>query len=401
MPPAFLPYGRQSIDDADIAAVAAVLRGDWLTQGPAVEAFERALAERLEAPHAVASANGTAALHLASLALGLGPGDAVVVPAITFLATANAPHHTGAEVVFADVDPETGLMGLDHAEDAVARARRTGLRVRALFPVHYAGQCADVAGLGAYAREGGFAVVEDACHALGAVAADGRPVGACADSTLATFSFHPVKTIAAGEGGATTTADAGLAERMRRLRNHGMARHPAPLEDAAAAFDADGAPNPWYYEMAEPGFNHRLTDIQSALALSQLGRLDRFVARRATLMNRYAERLAPLAPAVALLARSPTGRPAWHLAAVRIDFVGLGRPRAAVMADLRARGIGSQVHYIPVHRQPYWRRRNGDLSLPGADLFYARQLSLPLFPDMADGDVDRVVEALAGALGLG
>lgn len=397
--PAFLPYGRQSIDEDDIAAVTAVLRGDWLTQGPAVEAFERALAERLAAPHAVACSSGTAALHLAALALGLGAGDAVVVPAITFLATASAPHHAGAEVVFADVDPATGLMGVTEAEAAVARAERAGLRVRALFAVHYAGQTADMAALGAFAAARGLAVVEDACHALGTEREDGTPVGA--GGTLAAFSFHPVKTIAAGEGGAVTTADATLAERMRRLRCHGMARHPAMLEDADAAFDADGTPNPWYYEMAEPGFNHRLTDIQSALALSQLRRLDRFVERRRTLMALYGERLAPLAPAVLPLAAVPWCRPAWHLNVVRVDFAGLGRSRAAVMAELRRRGIGTQVHYIPVHRQPYWRRRgDGGPTLPGADAFYDRALSLPLFPAMADADVDRVIEALAAALGL-
>ncbi|AWK90199.1 UDP-4-amino-4,6-dideoxy-N-acetyl-beta-L-altrosamine transaminase [Azospirillum thermophilum] len=400
----FLPYGRQSVDEDDIAAVTAVLRGDWLTQGPAVEAFETALAERLAVPHAVACATGTAALHLAALALDLGPGDAVVVPSLTFLATASVVHHAGAEVAFADVDPATGLMGVPQAEEAIARAEAAGLRVRALFPVHYAGQAADMAGLGALADSRGLAVVEDACHALGSVTRSGGgeevPVGACADGTMTAFSFHPVKTIAAGEGGAVTTADARLAERMRVLRSHGMTRHPAPLADPDAGFDADDSPNPWYYEMAEPGHNYRLTDIQCALALSQLGRLDRFVARRRRLAELYAERLAPLAPAVRPLGRVPWCRPAWHLAVALIDFAGLGRSRAAVMHGLRERGIGTQVHYIPVHRQPFWRRRLEGLALPGADAFYAAALSLPLFPDMADGDVDRVAGALAAELGL-
>ena len=400
----FLPYGRQDIDQADIDAVTAVLRGDWLTQGPAVESFERALCERTGVAHAVSCANGTAALHLATLALGLGPGDAVVVPAVTFLATANAARYVGAEVAFADVDPGTGLMGPEQAEEAIARATRAGWRVRALAPVHFAGQTADMAGLGALAARRGLAVIEDACHAIGSVdvAPDGRalPVGSGAFGTLTAFSFHPVKTIAAGEGGAVTTNDPDLAARLRRFRNHGMERDPAGFEDREAAFDESGSANPWYYEMAEPGFNYRLTDIHSALALSQLTRLDAFVERRRHLMDLYAERLAPLAPLVRPAARVPWCRPAWHLCAVRIDFAAAGRTRAQVMADLRARGIGTQVHYIPVHRQPYWRRRHGDPALPGADAHYARTLSLPLFPAMADADVDRIAAALAETLGL-
>ncbi len=405
--PPFLPYGRQDIDQADIDAVTAVLGGAWLTQGPAVEAFERALAGRTQAAHAVACANGTAALHLACLALGLGPGDALVVPSITFLATANAARYVGAEVAFADVDPATGLMGPEQAQAAITRAEDAGWRVRALAPVHFAGQTADRAALGALAAARGLAVIEDACHAVGSedAAADGRivPVGSGGfgpSSTMTAFSFHPVKTIAAGEGGAVTTDDPALAARLRRFRNHGMERDPTGFEDHGAAFDETGAANPWYYEMAEPGFNYRLTDIHSALALSQMARLDAFVARRRHLMDLYAARLAPLAPLVRPAACVPWCRPAWHLCAVRIDFAAARRSRARVMADLRARGIGTQVHYIPVHRQPYWRRRYGDLALPGAEEHYAQTLSLPLFPAMADADVDRVAAALTEALGL-
>lgn len=412
-PAPFLPYGRQDVDEADIAAVVAVLRGDWLTQGPAVAAFEQALATRVGAGAAVACANGTAALRLAYAALGLGPGDAVVVPSNTFLATASAARHAGAEVAFADVDPATGLMGVEHAEAAIARGQAAGWRVRALAPVHYAGQTAPMAALGALARARDLAVVEDACHAIGAVdgaAAGGAattPVGACAESALTVFSFHPVKTIAAGEGGAVTGNDPALMARVRRLCNHGMLRAALP-EDAAAfvdrgaAYDGDGAVNPWYYEMHEPGFNHRLSDLHAALVFSQMRRLDAFVARRQHLMDLYAARLAPLAPLVEPLSAVPWCRPAWHLCAVRIDFAAAGRARAQVMAALRERGVGSQVHYIPVHRQPYWRHRYATLfpglSLPGADRHYARSLSLPLYPGMADGDVDRVVSALDAAL---
>ena len=412
----FLPYGRQSVEEEDIAAVAAVLRGDWLTQGPAVAAFERALAARVGAAEAVACANATAALRLAYTALGIGPGDAVVVPSNTFLATASAARHAGAEVAFADVDPDSGLMGVAEAEAAIARAAKAGWRVRALAPVHYAGQTAQMAGLAALARAEGLALVEDAAHALGTVDLPGgdlpgmmdggeRPVGAgwreVEAGSLTVFSFHPVKTIAAGEGGAVTGNDPALMARVRRLCNHGMRRTPEPGEgfaDPDAALDAEGNANPWYYEMAEPGFNHRLSDIHAALVLSQLGRLDRFVERRARLMALYADRLAPLAPLVRPPALVPWCRPAWHLCAARIDFDAARRPRSAVMAGLRALGVGTQVHYIPVHRQPYWRRRYGDLALPGAMNHYAHTLSLPLFPAMADGDVDRVAAALERVL---
>jgi len=410
----FLPYGRQSVEEEDIAAVAAVLRGDWLTQGPAVTGFERALALRVGAGRggavdAVACANGTAALRLAYAALGIGPGDAVVVPSNTFLATASAARHAGAEVAFADVDPDSGLMGVAEAEAAIARAAKAGWRVRALAPVHYAGQTAPMDELAGLAQAEGLALVEDAAHAIGTAYLSGGdlsgghevPVGAgrpeVEAGSLTVFSFHPVKTIAAGEGGAVTGSDPALMARVRRLCNHGMMRTPEPGEgftDPDAALDAEGNANPWYYEMAEPGFNHRLSDIHAALVLSQLGRLDRFVERRARLMALYAERLAPLAPLVRPPALVPWCRPAWHLCAARIDFAAARRTRSAVMAGLRALGVGTQVHYIPVHRQPYWRRRYGDLALPGAMSHYAHTLSLPLFPAMADGDVDRVAAAL-------
>ncbi|TWB38554.1 UDP-4-amino-4,6-dideoxy-N-acetyl-beta-L-altrosamine transaminase [Nitrospirillum pindoramense] len=401
-PPPFLPYGRQSIDEDDIAAVAAVLRGDWLTQGPTVSRFEQAFADVVGARHAIACANGTAALHLACMALDLGPGDAMVVPSVTFLATANAARYCGAEVAFADVDPLTGLMGRAQAEAALARAEAAGWRVRALAPVHLAGQAADMDALADLAEARGLALIEDACHAVGSRRAgrggDSIAIGACDRSAMACFSFHPVKTIAAGEGGMVTTNDDALARALRRDVSHGMVRDPAAFQDREAAFAADGAINPWYYEMPSPGYNYRLTDIQAALGLSQLGKLDRFVARRAEMAARYDDRLAPLAPLIRPAGRSG-GTPAWHLYVALLDFAALGRDRAAVMAQLRAAGVGSQVHYIPVHHQPYYRARYGRLDLPGADGWYGACLSLPLFPAMTDGDVDRVAAALARLAG--
>jgi len=382
-----LPYGRQTIEDDDIAAVADALRADFLTTGPTVERFERAFAETVGARHAVACANGTAALHLAMLALEVQSGEAVIAPAITFLATANCARYVGAEVVFADVDPDSGLMTPDTLAEALTRLE--GRRLRAVLPVHLRGDAADLPGLAALARDAGAVLIEDAPHALGTTMKFGNVtemVGDVRHSAMATFSFHPVKTIATGEGGMVTTNDERLAERLRVMRSHGMVR-PEGCE-------------PWWYEMPEPGFNYRLPDILCALGLSQLSKLPRFAARRRLLAARYHEALAPLAPMV-----RPASRPAWsdpvlHLMAVLIDFEAAGRTRLEVVEAMRARGVGSQVHYIPVNRQPYYRNRYGDLRLPGAEAWYARCLSLPLYPGMEDGDVDRVVEALKAALGL-
>ncbi len=393
----FLPYGRHLIEDDDVAQVERVLRGDALTGGPAVARFEQALAAQTGAPHAVACSSGTAALHLAALALDLGPGDAAVVPSVTFLATANALRYVGADVVFADVDAETGLLTPATLENALQRGG--GKRIKAVFPVHLAGQCADMAALEPLARRHDLNIVEDACHAVGA-RCGGRPVGACAASDLAVFSFHPVKTIAMGEGGAITARDPRLARRLCDLRNHGMVRDPARFQIRDQAFDADGEPNPWYYEMPEPGFNYRASDIHCALGLSQLAKLGRFVAERRRIVGWYAEALAPLAPLVKPVAQAPGCEPAWHLCAARIDFRAAGVSRARVMRALAAGGIGSQVHYLPVHRQPYYRRLYGDLHLSGADAYYERTLSLPLFVGLTEADVARVVGVLADALGF-
>lgn len=396
MTDAFLPYGRQSIDDADVAAVVKVLRGDYLTTGPTVAAFEKALAKVIDAPYVAACANGTAALHLAALALGLGRGDSVIVPAVTFLATANAPVFAGADVVFADVDPATGLMRPSDLDAAFACAKKDGRKVTAVFPVHLAGQCEDLAALAAIAAREGAAIVEDACHALGATWRDSH-IGDGRFGTLATFSFHPVKTIAAGEGGAVATRDAALHKRILLLRNHGIVREPAGFTDRALGFDGD-AVNPWYYEMPEPGLNYRLSDIHAALALSQLGKLDDFVARRRALVAEYDRRLAALAPLARPLGRAPDCAPAWHLYVALIDFAAAGRSRAQVITALRQRGIGTQVHYLPLPLQPFYRARERGAVYPGAEAYYARCLSLPLFPAMADADVGRVVDALTEAL---
>ena len=341
-----LPYGRQAVDDEDIAAVAAVLRGDFLTTGPVVDAFESALSERVGADFAIACSSGTAALHLAAMALDLGPDDTVVVPTLTFLATANAARYVGAEIAFADVDPTTGLMTPETFAEARDRVEAGGRKASAVFPVHLNGQCVDMKTVREAAPD--FRIVEDACHVLGGTYGN-APVGNCQFSDMAIFSFHPVKAVAMGEGGAITTNDKELCDRLCRFRNHGMVRDADGFESESLGFDDTGAPNPWYYEMPEPGFNYRASDIHCALGLSQLGKLDRFLAAREARVARYDARLGQLAPLVQPVGRVPGGHPAWHLYAVRIDFAAAGRQRGTVMKRLRDRGIGTQVHYLPVH----------------------------------------------------
>ncbi|THD51515.1 UDP-4-amino-4,6-dideoxy-N-acetyl-beta-L-altrosamine transaminase [Phenylobacterium sp.] len=382
-----LPYGRQTIEDDDISAVVEALKADFLTTGPTVEAFETAFAETVGARHAVACANGTAALHLAMLALNVQPGEVVIAPSITFLATANCARYVGAEVVFADVDPLSGLMTPETLAESLTRV--DGRRLRAVLPVHLRGDTVNLPELAAIAGQSGAALVEDAPHALGSTMTYGNVaerVGDARHSAMATFSFHPVKTIATGEGGMVTTNDADLADRLRIMRSHGMTR-PAGAE-------------PWVYEMAEPGFNYRLPDILCALGLSQLKKLPRFAARRRSLAKAYETSLAPLAPVVRIAERPVWSDPVLHLMCVLIDFEAAGTTRRAVVDALRERGVGTQVHYIPVHTQPYYRERYGELDLPGAQAWYDRCLSLPLYPGMADEDVGRVVEAMRAVLGL-
>src|SRR6201996_87688 len=319
-----LPYGRQTIEDDDIAAVVEALRSDFLTTGPRVEAFETAFAETVGARHAVACANGTAALHLAMLALKVQPGEVVIAPSITFLATANCARYVGAEMVFADVDPLSGLMTPDTLAEALSRVGAR--RLRAVLPVHLRGDAVDLPQLSAMAADAGAVLVEDAPHALGTTMTYGNVaerVGDVRHSAMATFSFHPVKTIATGEGGMVTTNDPALAERLRTMRTHGMVR-PAGAE-------------PWWYEMPEPGFNYRLPDILCALGLSQLAKRPRFAERRRVLTKAYESALAPLEPVVRIAARPAWSDPVLHLMCVLIDFEAAGTTRLAVVERLRER----------------------------------------------------------------
>ncbi|HUO22878.1 MAG TPA: aminotransferase class I/II-fold pyridoxal phosphate-dependent enzyme [Caulobacteraceae bacterium] len=409
-----LPYGQHLIEADDLAAVGEALHADLvgpghlsgedarslladmaalpLTGGPRVSQFEAALAEAVDAPFAVACASGTSALHLILSALDVDGDSACVVPAITFLSTATAARLCGAEVVFADVDPETGLMRPQDLAEALGRAARP---VKAALPVHLGGRACDMAGMAEVAAAHGVALVEDGCHALGTRAAGGR-VGDGRFSAATAFSFHPVKTIACGEAGGVTTRDPALAARIQRLRNHGVTREAALLTDPELSIGADGAPNPWSYEQLELGFNYRMSELEAALGLSQIGKLARFVERRRVLSDLYDRLLAPLAPNVRPVARG--GGESLHLYGVLIDFAALGLDRGALMRGLAARGIGTQVHYIPVYRQPYFTALYGRQRLAGAEAYYARALSLPLFPAMTDDDVRRVCAALAAEL---
>ena len=360
-----IPYGRQSVDDDDIAAVVEVLRGDWLTQGPAVERFEAALREVTGARHAVALANGTAALHAACWAAGLGPGDVVAVPALTFAASANAARYVGADVRLLDIDPDT--LNLDPV--AVPGD------VDALVAVHYAGLPVALERLGHRPR----VVIEDAAHAIGATTPSG-PVGACAHSDLCCFSFHPVKTVTTGEGGAVTTNDDELAERVRRFRHHGIV--PTP--------EAGG----WSYDIPELGHNLRITDLQCALGTSQLAKLERFVVRRNELAERYRALLAG-SPVVLPPAAPPGTRHGHHLFPVRVP------DRRATYDALRGAGIGVQVHYVPVHHLSAYAGAAPPEGLPATDDAYAGLLSLPLFPDLTEADQDRVVAELLAAVAPG
>lgn len=379
-----IPYGRQDIDADDIAAVEAVLRSDFLTQGPAVPAFEQALAQRVGVPHAVAVSSATAALHLSCLALGLGPGDALWTSPNTFVASANCARYCGADVDFVDIDPRTYNLSVERLAERLVRAERERRLPKIVVVVHFAGQPAPMAEIAALAQHYGFRVIEDAAHALGAEDQQ-RAIGACTYSDATILSFHPVKIITSGEGGAITTRDTVLAERLSQLRSHGITRDPQQMQGVS-----DG---PWYYEQTALGFHYRLTDLQAALGRSQLCRLDGFLARRRELAARY-DRLLDGLPLLRPW-QDPQRRSAWHLYVVQL----LRHPRPAVFEQLRAAGIGVNVHYIPVHLQPYYRALGfGPGDFPDAEAYYARALTLPLHPRLSDAEQDRVVAALAGAL---
>jgi UDP-4-amino-4,6-dideoxy-N-acetyl-beta-L-altrosamine transaminase len=380
-----IPYGRQDISKADIDAVIEVLTSDFLTQGPAVPRFEAAVAAAVGAAHAVAVNSATSALHIACMALGLGPGDLLWTVPNTFVASANCGRYCGADVDFVDIDPATFTMCPKALTVKLANAVATGRLPKVLIPVHMCGQPADMVVISALAREHGILVIEDASHAIGASLLT-HPIGDCTWSDICVFSFHPVKIITTAEGGMATTNDPALAQTMKMLRSHGITRDPALM-----THPPDG---PWYYQQLLLGYNYRMTEIQAALGLSQLERLAEFVDRRHDLADRYASLLSGLA--VVPQAPLAGARSALHLYVVRVK----DQNHLTVFQALRAAGIGVNLHYIPVHLQPYYRNLGFcPGQFPQAETYYAQAISLPMYPGLSEAAQDRVVAALSGALG--
>ncbi|APG88034.1 polysaccharide biosynthesis protein (plasmid) [Sinorhizobium americanum CCGM7] len=383
-----IPYGRQDITQADIDTVAEVLRSDFLTQGPMVPRFEEALIEYTGAKFALAANSATSALHIACLAMGLGAGDWLWTTPLTFVASANCALYCGARVDFVDVDPRTYNLSPAELERKLGRAAEDGVLPKIVVLVHLTGQPCAMAEFHDLARRYGFRIIEDASHAIGGKY-QGETIGNCRYSDVTVFSFHPVKIITTAEGGAALTNNKELADRMALFRSHGITRDPAVMTR-----EPDG---PWYYQQVDLGYNYRMTDIQAALGLSQMARLDEYVARRHVLAKRYDELLAHL-PVVRPW-QHPDSYSGLHLYVIRLDLEKILKSRRAIFEGLRARGIGVNLHYIPVHTQPYYSRmgfRDGDF--PEAERYYQEAITLPIYPTMTETQQDEVIAALTAEL---
>ena len=393
-----IPYGRQYIDAKDIAAVESVLRSEALTKGPRVDEFERALSKTVGASFAVAVNSGTSALHIACLAAGLRTGDEAITSTNTFVASANCIVYCGAKPVFADIDPRTFNVSPAQIE------KKINERTKAIIPVHFAGQSAEMARIHEIVKKAEeqyghkIFIIEDACHALGS-RYKGKPVGSCAYSDMAVFSFHPVKHITTGEGGAVTTNDKKLALQLECLRSHGIKSTREEFLDNEQALSSSGSVNSWYYEQHFLGYNYRITDLQCALGISQLKKLSSFIRRRKEIVSQY-NRAFTGQDFLTLPYELNDSQSNWHLYVLQIDFTKLKIERDAFMRKLKENRILSQVHYIPVHTQPYYRKHFqcqwGDY--PNAEVYYKKCLSIPLFPMMSDGDIKKVITAVRGAL---
>lgn len=383
-----IPYGRQDISEADIEAVVDVLRSDFLTQGPAVPAFENSVADYCGAQYAIAVNSATSALHIACLALGVGKGDVVWTSPITFVASANCALYCGAKVDFVDIDPVTYNMSVQTLAEKLAIAKTTGSLPKVVIPVHLCGQPCEMAAIHALGQQYGFKIIEDASHAIGGRYLD-EPIGNCKFSDITVFSFHPVKIITTGEGGMATTNNAELATKMRLLRSHGITR-----EENQMTRESDGS---WYYQQIELGFNYRMTDIQAALGLSQMQRLDTFVEQRHEISNRYDGLLADL-PVITPW-QHQDGYSALHLYVIRLKLVVINQTHKEVFSALRAHGIGVNLHYIPIFQQPYFEQfgyeENQYLE---AKQYYAEAISLPMFIGFTQAQQKYVVATLRQVL---
>lgn len=376
-----IPYGKQSIDEEDIQAVVEVLRSDWLTTGPKVNEFEKIFADYVGTKEAVAVSSGTAALHAAMYALGIGPGDEVIVPAMTFAATANCVVFQGATPVFVDVDPDTLLISTDRVVAGLTS------RTKAIIAVDFTGHPADYDTLTSIAKQHGIIVVADASHSLGG-SYKNRPVGSLAE--LSTFSFHPVKHITTAEGGMVTTDDSTMAQKMRAFRNHGITSDLHQREAIGS----------WYYEMVALGYNYRLNDLQCALGISQLQKLSSWINRRQAIARLYNKAFSQQT-LVRPLAVNDNVSNSYHLYVIKIDFTKLSADRETIFARLRSEGIGVNVHYIPVHLHPYYQKKfgTGPGLCPVAEAAYEQILSLPMYPGLTDQDIDLVCNLLQNVLG--
>ena len=389
-----IPYGKHYIAEDDIQAVVDILRKGLLTQGPIIEAFEKAVADYVGAKYAVAVSSGTAALHLAALAAGVCSGTSIVTSPITFVASANAGIYCGGNVLFADIDSET----INMSPDALREVLLKNSNVKAIIPVHFAGLPCDMEAIKNLADKEGVAVIEDAAHGLGATYSNGKRVGCCENSLMTIFSFHPVKAIAAGEGGMIVTNDEKTYRKLIRLRSHGINKLDDKFEIMSEAF-TESEQNPWYYEMQELGFHFRITDIQCALALSQFKKLDSFIIRRRELVKIYDLAFSGMkncSPAQTI-GRNQSGH---HLYVLRIDFNSLGLTRAQIMKKLMEYGVGSQVHYIPVPSQPYYRQLGFNSShYPSAQKYYQETLTIPLFYSLTEEQQNKVIQAVKEVVG--
>lgn len=379
-----IPYGRQEISEDDIDAVCAVLRSNFLTQGPAIERFEKRVADYCGAKHAIAVSNATAALHIACLSLDVGPSDIVWTSPNTFVASANCALYCGAEVDFVDIDSRTWNISIELLAEKLRIAERAGKLPKVLVPVHFSGQSCDMEAIGQLASKYGIAIIEDASHAIGASFA-GKPVGSCLYSDCAVFSFHPVKIITTGEGGLIVTNKDDLAAKLKRLRSHGITRDNKLMQSSN-----EGG---WYYEQLELGFNYRMTDIQAALGNSQMERLDNFVDRRSKLATRYSELLANMP--VTLPHQDERTISSWHLYVIRLKLEAIRLSHREIFYALRKAGIGVNLHYIPVYLQPYYRALG---FTPGycveAESYYSQAISLPLYPGLTETDQDYIAATL-------